>query len=160
MDPERHRVIGADEIAELLPALAGREPTSGYLFHDCQTDDSRLVLTVLGEAERFGAVCANRVRATDLLVRDGRAAGVAVRDEASGATFDLHAGTVVNATGVWADRLRPEELHEEAELPRIRPSRGAARDRRPRRPAGARRGDRARGGGRGRSSRCRGWGRR
>ena len=29
---------------------------SAYLFYDCQTDDVRLVLTVLGEAERFGAV--------------------------------------------------------------------------------------------------------
>ena len=36
------------EVAELLPALAGREPTGGYLFYDCQTDDARLVLTVLG----------------------------------------------------------------------------------------------------------------
>ena len=31
---------------------------------------------------------------------------------------------MVNATGVWADRLRPEELHDEAEVPVIRPSRG------------------------------------
>ncbi len=60
--PERHRVISGEEVLELLPALAAREPTSGYLFYDCQTDDVRLVLTVLGEAERFGAVCANRAR--------------------------------------------------------------------------------------------------
>ena len=52
-------MISGAEVVELLPALAGREPTSGYLFYDCQTDDVRLVLTVLGEAERFGAVCAN-----------------------------------------------------------------------------------------------------
>ena len=31
---------------------------------------------------------------------------------------------MVNATGVWADELRPNELHDEAELPVIRPSRG------------------------------------
>jgi glycerol-3-phosphate dehydrogenase len=31
---------------------------------------------------------------------------------------------VVNATGVWADRIRPEEIHDEAEIPRIAPSRG------------------------------------
>src|SRR6476661_3158097 len=49
--PERHRVISAAEVVGLLPALVAREPTSGYLFYDCQTDDSRLVLTVLGEAE-------------------------------------------------------------------------------------------------------------
>jgi glycerol-3-phosphate dehydrogenase len=122
--PERHRVISGEEVVELLPALAAREPTSGYLFYDCQTDDVRLVLTVLGEAERFGAVCANRVGVTALLERDGRAEGVRALDVESGATLDVRAANVVNATGVWADELRPQELHDEAELPRIRPSRG------------------------------------
>jgi glycerol-3-phosphate dehydrogenase len=123
-EPERHRVIGGDEVVEQLPALAGRAPTSGYLFYDCQTDDSRLVLTVLAEAERFGAVCANRLEVTDLLDDGGRTRGVCVRDALSGERFELHAENVVNATGVWADRLRPDELHGEAEVPRIRPSRG------------------------------------
>jgi glycerol-3-phosphate dehydrogenase len=122
--PERHRVISGEEVLELLPALAAREPTSGYLFYDCQTDDVRLVLTVLGEAERFGAVCANRVDVTGLLEHDGRAEGVEALDRESGERFQVRAGNVVNATGVWADELRPRELHEEAELPRIRPSRG------------------------------------
>jgi glycerol-3-phosphate dehydrogenase len=122
--PARHRVISGEEVLELLPALAAREPTSGYLFYDCQTDDARLVLTVLGEAERFGAVCANRLDVTGLLEQDGRAYGVHVLDVESGERFDVRAANVVNATGVWADQLRPNELHEEAELPRIRPSRG------------------------------------
>ncbi|MEA2140597.1 MAG: glycerol-3-phosphate dehydrogenase [Solirubrobacteraceae bacterium] len=122
--PERHRVISGEEVLELLPALASREPTSGYLFYDCQTDDVRLVLTVLGEAERFGAVCANRVGVTGLLEREGHAQGVRARDGESGQEFEVHAANVVNATGVWADELRPRELHDEAELPRIRPSRG------------------------------------
>jgi glycerol-3-phosphate dehydrogenase len=122
--PERHRVISGEEVVELLPALAGRAPTSGYLFYDCQTDDARLVLTVLGEAERFGAVCANRLDVTGLLEHAGRAQGVQVLDVESGERFDVRAANVVNATGVWADKLSPKELHEEADLPRIRPSRG------------------------------------
>ena len=122
--PERHRIISEEEVLELLPALAGREPTSGYLFYDCQTDDVRLVLTVLGEAERFGAVCANRVDVTGLLDHDGRTRGVRATDTEGGAHFEVRAANVINATGVWADELRPQELHDEAELPRIRPSRG------------------------------------
>ncbi|HEY4811122.1 MAG TPA: glycerol-3-phosphate dehydrogenase/oxidase [Solirubrobacteraceae bacterium] len=122
--PERHRMISGEEVVELLPALAAREPTSGYLFYDCQTDDVRLVLTVLGEAERFGAVCANRLDVTGLLERHGRAQGVQVLDTESGERFEVRGANVVNATGVWADALSPQELHEEAELPRIRPSRG------------------------------------
>ncbi len=122
--PERHRMISGEEVLELLPALGAREPTGGYLFYDCQTDDVRLVLTVLGEAERFGAVCANRMDVTGLLERDGLAFGVKATDAETGECFEVRAANVVNATGVWADRLRPQELHDEAELPRIRPSRG------------------------------------
>ncbi|MHB1538825.1 MAG: glycerol-3-phosphate dehydrogenase/oxidase, partial [Solirubrobacteraceae bacterium] len=122
--PERHRVISGEEVVQLLPSLASRHPSSGYLFYDCQTDDARLVLTVLGEAERFGAVCANRVYAHELLERDGVAAGVRALDAESGAPIEIQAENVVNATGVWADELRPHELHDEAELPVIRPSRG------------------------------------
>jgi glycerol-3-phosphate dehydrogenase len=122
--PARHRTIGGAEAVELAPALAEREPTAAYLFYDCQTDDARLVLTVLGEAERFGAVCANAAEATGLVERGGRAAGVLVRDTLGGGEFELRAANVVNATGVWADRLRPDELYGEEEVPRIRPSRG------------------------------------
>jgi glycerol-3-phosphate dehydrogenase len=122
--PERHRTIDAAETVELLPALAGRGPTAAYLFYDCQTDDVRLTLTILGEAERYGAVCCNSAEVTELVERDGRAAGVLCRDAIGGAEFEVRATNVVNATGVWADRIRPEELHREAEVPRIRPSRG------------------------------------
>jgi glycerol-3-phosphate dehydrogenase len=122
--PERHRIVSGEEVVELIPALAAREPTAGYLFYDCQTDDARLVLTVLGEAERFGAVCANGLEVLELEEEAGRAAGVRVRDGAGGEEFSVRADNVVNATGVWADRIRPHELHAEAEAPRIRPSRG------------------------------------
>ena len=70
--PARHRVISGAEVVELLPALAGRSPTGGYLFYDCQTDDARLVLTVLAEAERFGAVAANRLEAVELIQDAGQ----------------------------------------------------------------------------------------
>ncbi len=122
--PARHRVISGEEVLELLPALAGREPSGGYLFYDCQTDDARLVLTVLGEAERFGAICVNRMEVTELIPEDGHGAGVTLRDREAGTEYTVYTDNVVNATGVWADRIRPEELHSEAELPRITPSRG------------------------------------
>jgi glycerol-3-phosphate dehydrogenase len=122
--PDRHRTISGEEVVEMLPALARREPSSGYLFYDCQTDDVRLVLTVLGEAERFGAVLANRLEVLGLIEENGRAAGVTVADRVSGGEFNIQADNVVNATGVWADRIRGDELHNEADVPVIRPSRG------------------------------------
>ena len=82
------------------------------------------MLTVLGEAERFGAVVLNRAEVTEVLDEEGPADGVAFREAESGARIELRADNVVNATGVWADRIRPEELLAEEEIPRIRPSRG------------------------------------
>ena len=125
--PARHRTISGEEVIELLPALAGREPTGGYLFYDCQTDDVRLVLTVLGEAERFGAICANRLRVVKLLNGSDQGpsvSGVRALDTESGDEVLIRAANVINATGVWADQIRPEELEREAEVPKIAPSRG------------------------------------
>jgi glycerol-3-phosphate dehydrogenase len=122
--PDRHRIVDAAEVLEMVPALAGRDPSAAYLFYDCQTDDVRLVLSILGEAERFGAIVANRCEVTGLVERGGRAAGILARDREEGGEFEVAAANVINATGVWADRLRPDELYGEEEVPRIRPSRG------------------------------------
>ncbi|HET7455697.1 MAG TPA: glycerol-3-phosphate dehydrogenase/oxidase [Solirubrobacterales bacterium] len=122
--PDRHRTIDRDELLELVPALAPREPNDAYLFYDCQTDDVRLVLTVLGEAERFGAVTLNGAEVTEVLSAHGKATGVAFVEEESGERMEVSADNVVNATGVFADRLRPEELLGEEDVPRIAPSRG------------------------------------
>jgi glycerol-3-phosphate dehydrogenase len=122
--PDRHRTISGEEAAELIPALAPCDPSSAYLFYDCQTDDVRLVLTILGEAERFGAVVLNGAEVNEILDHDGRAAGVACTEQESGDRLEVRARSVVNATGVWADRVRPDEILEEEEIPRIHPSRG------------------------------------
>jgi glycerol-3-phosphate dehydrogenase len=123
--PDRHRTIERDEVLEMMPSLEPRDPKSAYLFYDCQTDDVRLVLTVLGEAERFGATMLNGAEVTEVMLgRDGRAAGVAFVEAHSGERIEVEADNVVNATGVWADRIRPEEVIEEEDVPRISPSRG------------------------------------
>jgi glycerol-3-phosphate dehydrogenase len=122
--PDRHRTIGPDEMVDLVPFLADREPESAYLFYDCQTDDVRLVLTALGEARRFGAVCLNGARVNAVTEKNGRAVGVEFTEADSGEIIRVEADNVVNATGVWADRIRPGEIQREEDIPKIAPSRG------------------------------------
>ncbi len=121
--PDRHRTIDRDEVLEMVPALAPRDPHDAYMFYDCQTDDVRLVLTVLGEAERFGAVMLNGADVVEVLSDNGRASGVAFVEAESGERVEVRADHVINATGVWADEIRPEVVEEE-DVPRIAPSRG------------------------------------
>jgi glycerol-3-phosphate dehydrogenase len=122
--PDRHRTIDREEVLQMVPALESRDPKNAYLFYDCQTDDVRLTLTVLGEAERFGAVMLNGAKVVEVLEREGRAAGVAFVEATSGERLEVTADNVINATGVFADRIRPEETIEEEDVPRISPSRG------------------------------------
>jgi glycerol-3-phosphate dehydrogenase len=116
-DGHRHRRLSGAEVAELVPALADRRPDGGYLIQDCQADDVRLVLTLLGEAERRGAVCANRLEAVELVEARGRVAGVEVRDTEGGGSFLVAADRVVNATGAEAPSLLG------GDAPPIRPAR-------------------------------------
>ncbi len=122
--PDRHRTIDRDEVLQLVPALAARDPHDAYMFYDCQTDDVRLTLTILGEAERFGAVMLNGAEVTEVLTKDGRAVGVAFLESGSGERIEVGADHVVNATGVFADGIRPAEILGEEDVPRIAPSRG------------------------------------
>jgi glycerol-3-phosphate dehydrogenase len=122
--PDRHRTIDREEVLEMVPALGPRDPKDAYLFYDCQTDDVRLVFTILGEAERFGAVMLNGAEVTEVLTAGGRASGVAFVEESSGERMEVAADHVVNATGVFADQIRPGELTGEEDVPRISPSRG------------------------------------
>ena len=122
--PDRHRTIPGDEAAELIPALAPRDPKEAYLFYDCQTDDVRLVLTVLGEAERFGAVCLNGAEVVELL--EGRARRRALPawtpKPVIGSRFGPPTWSTRPGSGPTAS-ARTRSSSEE-EVPRIKPSRG------------------------------------
>lgn len=107
------RFITAQETRLLAPALRRDGLRGAVLYWDGQlVDDVRLVVAVARTAAAFGARILTRC---DVEVASGE--GVRVRDRHGGGTFELPARAVVNATGVWADRL-----HDEVTL---RPSKGA-----------------------------------
>ena len=134
----------ARRCASCCPRCAGASRPPATSSTTARPTTSRLVLTVLGEAERFGAVCANDLGVEGLLIEDADARPACARATRAAARRSSCAPTnVVNATGVWADRLRPEELHDEAERAADPPEPRHAPDLRRRRPAAARRRDRA-----------------
>lgn len=90
-------------------------------FADAVTDDARLVMRVLHEAKNEGGVALNYVSAQETLREGGRVKGICVKDEMSGASIDLYANAVINATGAWTDELRAGLGAESV----IRPLRGS-----------------------------------
>ena len=107
------RQVGAAEALRLVPALAPGGLRGGLLYWDAQVeDDARLVIAIARTAAAWGARILTYVAAEQL-----RGDGARLRDERSGATFEVKARHVVNATGVWASTLAPEVA--------LRPSKGA-----------------------------------
>jgi glycerol-3-phosphate dehydrogenase len=91
--------VSADTVSRLVPGVrAGR---GGVVFWDGQlVDDARLVVTLARTAAAFGARVLTGATVTAV---DGPRVSVSV----DGASAVVRAGVVVNAAGVWAQRLAP-----------------------------------------------------
>jgi glycerol-3-phosphate dehydrogenase len=122
-DLRRHERISGDEAVALAPALADSDLAYAYRYGDCATDDARLVLSVVQAARRFGALVVSYAEATGLLKdADGKVTGAVVSDRVSGGAVELRARHIVNATGVWVDRL--QSLEEPGRPAVVQPSKG------------------------------------
>jgi glycerol-3-phosphate dehydrogenase len=98
--------LGRDEVRRRFPGLPTEGLTGAGVFCDGQMyNPARLVLAFIQSAAAQGAVCANHVEATGLVVRAGRVEAVAVQDQLTGARFDVQARMVVNAAGPYAQRI-------------------------------------------------------
>jgi glycerol-3-phosphate dehydrogenase len=94
--------------AQTLAALPGVNPDGlkgGVQYWDGQFDDARLALALVRTAHSAGAELFNYA-SVDALQRGDGAFSVTVKDRLSDQVWQVEAGCVVNATGVWVDELR------------------------------------------------------
>ena len=116
------RILSKEETIERLPNIETDGLRGGVLYFDGQFDDARLAVDMAKTAVDQGATVLNYAAVTQLIREKGLIAGVLVRDEESGAEFELRARAVINATGVFSDSLR--QLDDPASRPIIRASQG------------------------------------
>ncbi|MGY1624644.1 glycerol-3-phosphate dehydrogenase/oxidase [Geodermatophilus sp. SYSU D00965] len=96
----RTRRVGPSEVARLTPGVRGRR--GGVVFWDGQlTDDARLVVALARSAAAAGA---RVLTGAAVQAVDGRDVHVELDN---GEALPVRADVVVNATGVWAQRLAP-----------------------------------------------------
>jgi glycerol-3-phosphate dehydrogenase len=118
-----HRSLDARGVTTLEPALASAGLRGGVLYFDAATDDVRLTLANVLDAERLGAVVLNHVAVTAFAVDRGAVSGARLVDHLTGETRDVRARTLVNATGPWSDDVRG--LEGGSREARVRGSKGA-----------------------------------
>lgn len=91
-------------------------------YTDAVTDDTRLVMRVLDEACKDGAVTVNYVKAEKTIINNEQVTALVVKDEVTGQTATLKTKIVVNATGAWVNRLRQDIV---TDVVSVRPQRGS-----------------------------------
>ena len=101
-----HRHLTVRKMREIAPALRSDILVGGFLYYDAQVDDARHTYMLARTAEHHGALIANRVTATELLIEKSRVVGVHARDLISGKSGEIRASVVVLAAGVWNSELQ------------------------------------------------------
>ncbi len=107
--PVRSRRLSAGELAELAPGLRRAGLQGAIAYVDCQTDDARLVLESVLDAELAGAAVASYLEIEPPGGRRGQLHVVVARDRDSGERLTIRARAVVNATGPFSDAFRGGE---------------------------------------------------
>jgi glycerol-3-phosphate dehydrogenase len=104
----RHRRLSLPDTRRRAPALTETELKHAFVYYDGQTDDVRLTITVLRTAVQHGAVAANYAEVTSFDLEEGKIKAARVTDRITGETYTIAARHVINAGGVFAQRI--EEL--------------------------------------------------
>jgi glycerol-3-phosphate dehydrogenase len=106
--PRLHRTVRAGRIVKLEPTLKRDQLEGGLLYYDCMTDDARLTLENILDAQAQNAAIVNYARVVRLLKDGERVIGAAIADQLTpGApTVAVRARVVINATGPWCDDVR------------------------------------------------------
>jgi glycerol-3-phosphate dehydrogenase len=102
--PAQRRRLDPRATFEASPLLRAAGLTGAQLYTDCQTDDARLVLETILDAESAGAAVLSRLRVLSIARdRTGRARAAIAVEGNSKAEVEIRARVIVNATGPFSD---------------------------------------------------------
>ncbi|WP_285666440.1 glycerol-3-phosphate dehydrogenase/oxidase [Actinorhabdospora filicis] len=117
-----HRHLSKRAVRRLFPSLKQDGMHGAIRYFDGQVDDARFVLSLARTAAGYGAHVLTSTRVVDL-IRDAReVVGVRVKDMESGEEYEIHARTVIAATGVWSDDV--SQMFTDRPGLRVRASKG------------------------------------
>jgi glycerol-3-phosphate dehydrogenase len=103
----KSRVLTLEETVEKLPNLQTEGLRGGVLYYDGQFDDTRLLMHMVATSADHGGTLLNYAPVLEISKGDdGFANGVIFRDSETGSTHTVQTRVVINATGIFADKIR------------------------------------------------------
>jgi glycerol-3-phosphate dehydrogenase len=114
--------ISLEKTLHYIPTIETEGLRGGVIYYDGQFDDARLAVNMAQTAVDQGATVLNYMIVCGLLRSGGFVRGVQAKDQESGREYEIKARAVINATGVFADRIR--RMDDPEAVPMIAPSQG------------------------------------
>ena len=102
----KSELISKNRMLRMMPHIKSSGLRGGVLYYDGQFDDSRLAINVAQTIVEQGGTLVNYTAVTELLKDErGTIIGVQVEDKISAEHYTLKAKMIVNATGVFSDKI-------------------------------------------------------
>jgi len=105
---KQHEIYSKVQTIDNISGIRQDNLVSAVGFKDAQVDDARLVLRLIDESRLLDGRALNYTRVTGIK-RDqkGCVSAVDIKDEKSGKLFEIKTKVIINATGVFAEKLHP-----------------------------------------------------
>ena len=115
--------LSLEETIKSIPTLVKEGLRGGVIYHDGQFDDARMAISLAMTCVDYGGTVLNYMKVNGLLKNgENLVDGVNVWDDENKKVYRLKSKSVINATGVWADRIMQMDNPEAKDM--IRPSQG------------------------------------
>ncbi|WP_114751603.1 glycerol-3-phosphate dehydrogenase/oxidase [Pleomorphovibrio marinus] len=119
----KSRYISRKDTIDRLPMIKTEGLKGGIVYHDGQFDDARLALMVAKTCNSMGGCLVNYCGVNKILKDiNGKIYAVQVKDELSGEKHVVKAKSVINATGVFANKILKMDEPDIGKM--IQPSQG------------------------------------
>ena len=102
--------VEAEQARKMLPELRSDGLKGLVTYCDGQFDDAGLAIALARTANRQGAMVLNHCAVKSVKLEQGQVKGVQWVDTLDGSSHIAHSNCVINATGVWLDRLRASRM--------------------------------------------------
>jgi len=99
------RLLSLEETLKHIPTVETQGLHGGVMYFDGQFDDSRLAINLAQTVVDHGGTPVNYMKVIGLMKVRNLMVGVIAEDVETGETFEIQARVVINATGVFADRI-------------------------------------------------------
>jgi glycerol-3-phosphate dehydrogenase len=103
---EKSKHLNLRETRKTIPSLCTHKLRGSFIYYDGQFDDARLAITLAQTAADHGATLLNYAEVKSFLKRGQKIIGVKVYCHITKKTLSVMGRVVINATGVFSDRLR------------------------------------------------------